>query len=132
MRYAMRLALKAKGRTSPNPMVGAVVVKRGRIIGRGFHEKCGRDHAEIVALDDAGPGARGATLYVTLEPCAHFGRTPPCVDRIIQSGIKKVIIGMVDPNPLNNGRGIQILRNHKITVEAGFARMNSKESTRRS
>jgi len=90
MRYAMRLALKAKGRTSPNPMVGAVVVKRGRIIGRGFHEKCGRDHAEIVALDDAGPGARGATLYVTLEPCAHFGRTPPCVDRIIQSGIKRL------------------------------------------
>ncbi|MDD4940301.1 MAG: bifunctional diaminohydroxyphosphoribosylaminopyrimidine deaminase/5-amino-6-(5-phosphoribosylamino)uracil reductase RibD [Candidatus Omnitrophica bacterium] len=120
MEYALRLALKAQGRTSPNPLVGAVVVKNGRIIGRGFHERCGAAHAEVVALDDAGRHAKGATLYVTLEPCVHFGRTPPCVDRIIQSGVKRVVIGMVDPNPLNNGKGIQILRNHKIFVEAGF------------
>jgi diaminohydroxyphosphoribosylaminopyrimidine deaminase / 5-amino-6-(5-phosphoribosylamino)uracil reductase len=92
MNLAMNLALKAKARTSPNPMVGALVVKNGRIIGQGYHEKAGSAHAEVVALDQAGQKARGATLYVTLEPCAHFGRTPPCVDRIIQSKVKRVII----------------------------------------
>jgi len=127
MEYALRLALKAKGMTSPNPLVGAVVVKNGRVIGQGFHEKCGMDHAEVVALDDAGRDAKSATLYVTLEPCAHFGRTPPCVDRIIQSGIKRVVIGMIDPNPVNNGKGIQILRNHKIEVEVGFCEQKLKE-----
>ena len=120
MNLAMRLALKAKGLTSPNPVVGAVVVKDGRIVGKGFHEKAGLAHAEVVALDDAGTLAKGATLYVTLEPCCHFGRTPPCVDRIIQSGIKEVCIGMSDPNPLNNGRGIRILTSHKIKVRAGI------------
>jgi len=120
MDLAFRLALKGKGKTSPNPMVGAIVVKNGRIMGRGYHEKAGSPHAEVIALDDAGAKAKGATLYVTLEPCAHFGRTPPCVDKIIKSGIKKVVVGMVDPNPLNNGRGIQILRQQKIKVEAGF------------
>jgi diaminohydroxyphosphoribosylaminopyrimidine deaminase / 5-amino-6-(5-phosphoribosylamino)uracil reductase len=120
MDQAIRLALKAKGKTSPNPLVGALVVKDGAIIGRGYHEKCGAAHAEIVALDDAGTAAKGAALYVTLEPCTHFGRTPPCVDRIIQSGVKRVVLGMVDPNPVNNGKGIQILRNHNIAVEVGF------------
>jgi diaminohydroxyphosphoribosylaminopyrimidine deaminase/5-amino-6-(5-phosphoribosylamino)uracil reductase len=120
MGLAIKLALKAKGLTSPNPMVGAVVVKNGRIIGRGYHEKAGLAHAEVLALDEAGNDAKGASLYVTLEPCTHFGRTPPCVDRIIQSKIKEVIIGMVDPNPLNNGKGIQILKNHKIKVEVGI------------
>ncbi|MFA6384747.1 MAG: bifunctional diaminohydroxyphosphoribosylaminopyrimidine deaminase/5-amino-6-(5-phosphoribosylamino)uracil reductase RibD [Candidatus Omnitrophota bacterium] len=120
MDCALRLALKAKGATSPNPLVGAIVVKDGCIIGRGYHQKAGLPHAEIVALDDAGKSAKGATLYVTLEPCTHFGRTPPCVDRIIQSGIKRVVIGMVDPNPVNNGKGIQLLKNHKIAVEVGF------------
>ncbi len=120
MNMAIKLALKAKGLTSPNPMVGALVVKNGRVIGRGFHEKAGLAHAEVLALDEAGKDSRGAVLYVTLEPCAHFGRTPPCVDRIIQSKVKEVIIGMVDPNPLNNGKGIQILKNHKIKVETGF------------
>lgn len=114
------LALKGRGKTSPNPLVGALVVKNGRIIGRGYHEKAGLRHAEIIALDEAGQRARGATLYVTLEPCAHFGRTPPCVDRIIKSGVKEVIIGMVDPNPLNNGRGVRILRQHKIKAQVGF------------
>lgn len=119
MKYAMKLALKARGFTSPNPVVGAVVVKDGSIIGTGFHQKAGLPHAEIIALDDAGKQAKGAVLYVTLEPCAHFGRTPPCVDRIIQSGIKRVVAGMVDPNPINNGKGIEILRNHKIPVDVG-------------
>src|SRR3989338_4512755 len=120
MDLAFRLALKGKGRTSPNPSVGALVVKDSRIIGRGYHEKTGLPHAEAIALDDAGVKAKGATLYVTLEPCTHFGRTPPCVDKIIKSGIKKVIVGMLDPNPLNNGKGIQILKAGKIKVEVGF------------
>ena len=120
MNLAMRLALRARGRTSPNPMVGALVVKNGRIVGRGYHEKAGMSHAEIIALDEAARFAKGATLYVTLEPCAHFGRTPPCVDRIIKSRVKEVIVGMVDPNPLNNGRGINIIRRQRIKVRAGF------------
>lgn len=120
MRRAMELALKAKGKTSPNPMVGAIVVKNAKIIGEGFHKQAGLAHAEIVALDEAGKKAKGATLYVTLEPCAHFGRTPPCVDRIIKSGIKEVIVGMVDPNPINNGKGINVLRQNRIKVETGF------------
>jgi diaminohydroxyphosphoribosylaminopyrimidine deaminase / 5-amino-6-(5-phosphoribosylamino)uracil reductase len=120
MNLAMKLALKAKAMTSPNPMVGALVVKDGRIIGQGYHEKAGSAHAEVIALDQAGQKARGATLYVTLEPCAHFGRTPPCVDRIIRSKVKKVIIGMIDPNPLNNGKGVGSLKNNKIKVEVGF------------
>jgi len=119
MNLAMKFALKAKGMTSPNPLVGALVVKDGRIVGRGFHEKAGLAHAEVAALDEAARLAKGATLYVTLEPCAHFGRTPPCVDRIIQSGVKEVVVGMIDPNPLNNGKGIRIMANHKIKVRVG-------------
>ena len=120
MNLAMRLALMARGKTSPNPMVGAVVVKNGRIAGTGYHEKAGMSHAEIIALDEAGKKTKGANLYVTLEPCAHSGRTPPCVDRIIKSRIKEVIVGMVDPNSLNNGRGINIMRQHRIKVRVGF------------
>ncbi len=120
MRLAIKLALRAKAKTSPNPLVGALVVKGGKIISQGYHKKAGLAHAEIVALDKAANRAKGAWLYVTLEPCTHFGRTSPCVERIIKSGIKKVIIGMVDPNPVNNGRGIAILRRHGIDVEAGF------------
>jgi diaminohydroxyphosphoribosylaminopyrimidine deaminase/5-amino-6-(5-phosphoribosylamino)uracil reductase len=120
MGRAVKLALKAKGKTSPNPMVGALVVRKGRILGQGYHAKAGLAHAEIAALDEAGKKARGATLYVTLEPCVHFGRTPPCVDRIIKSGIKEVIVGMIDPNPRNNGRGVNILRQNKIKVKVGF------------
>lgn len=116
----MRLALKAKAKTSPNPIVGAVVVKGGRVIGQGYHHRAGMPHAEIIALDEAGKKTKGAALYVTLEPCAHFGRTPPCVDRIIKSGVREVIVGMVDPNPLNNGKGLKILRQHNIKVEVGI------------
>ena len=119
MQLAFKLALKAKGRTSPNPLVGALVVKAGQIIGRGFHAQAGLAHAEVVALDEAGKKAKGATLYVTLEPCAHTGRTPPCVNRIIQSGIKEVVIGMIDPNPLNNGKGIMLLKQNNIKVRVG-------------
>jgi len=120
MNLCYKLAMKAEGITSPNPMVGALVVKNGRILGRGYHKKAGLPHAEVIALDEAGKNAKGATLYSTLEPCTHFGRTPPCVDRIIKSGIKEVIVGMLDPNPLNNGAGIRILKQHKIKVKAGF------------
>lgn len=120
MKQALKLALKAKGLTSPNPLVGSVVVKDGRIAGRGYHHKAGQAHAEVIALDEAGSKAAGSSLYVTLEPCAHFGRTPPCVDRIIKAKVKEVIIGMVDPNPVNNGRGIKILRENGVKVESGF------------
>jgi diaminohydroxyphosphoribosylaminopyrimidine deaminase/5-amino-6-(5-phosphoribosylamino)uracil reductase len=100
--------------------VGALVVKNKRIVGRGYHKKAGLPHAEMIALDEAAKLAKGSCLYVTLEPCTHFGRTAPCVDRIIKSGIKEVFVGMVDPNPLNNGKGIQILRTHRIKVKVGI------------
>lgn len=120
MTLAMRLALKGKGKTYPNPMVGALVVNKGKIVGKGFHAKAGFPHAEIVALDEAGILAKGATLYVTLEPCAHFGLTPPCVNRIIESRIREVVVGMVDPNPINNGKGVAILRQFGVKVKVGF------------
>jgi diaminohydroxyphosphoribosylaminopyrimidine deaminase/5-amino-6-(5-phosphoribosylamino)uracil reductase len=116
MGLALKLALKAKGKTFPNPMVGALVVKDGKIIGKGFHARAGLPHAEVIALDEAGKKAKGAVLYVTLEPCVHFGRTPPCVNRIIDSKVKEVVIGMVDPNPLNNGKGLAMLRQCGIRV----------------
>ena len=119
MGLALKLALKAKGETSPNPIVGAIVVKSKRIIGRGFHAKAGFAHAEIIALDEAAKLAKGATLYVTLEPCAHTGRTPPCINRIIESGIKEVVVGMIDPNPLNNGKGVMLLKQNGIKVRVG-------------
>lgn len=116
MQMAIKLAKKAEGKTSPNPLVGAVIVKNNRIIGIGYHKKAGMPHAEINALKLAGNNARGAALYVNLEPCDHFGKTPPCTNAIIRSGIKKVIIGMKDPNPLNNGRGIKKLKRYGIKV----------------
>lgn len=119
MARAIRLAQKAQGCTSPNPLVGALVVKGGRVIAAGYHKKAGTAHAEVIALCKAGPSARGATLYVTLEPCAHFGRTPPCVDAVTASGVKHVVIGMQDPNPLNNGKGIAALKSKGIGVTVG-------------
>lgn len=119
MRKALSLALKAQGSTFPNPLVGALVVKNGRIVGRGYHKKAGSAHAEVEALQDAGKRAKGAVLYITLEPCTHYGRTPPCVDKILESGIKEAVVGMVDPNPLNNGKGIQLLQEHRIKVIVG-------------
>lgn len=120
MRLALRLALKGAGRTSPNPMVGAVLVREGRVIATGYHRRPGGDHAEIVALKHAGKKARRATLYLNLEPCDHQGRTPPCTLSLIRSGIKRVVAGMVDPNPLVSGRGIRRLRQAGVQVQVGL------------
>lgn len=116
MRRAVALAEKGRGFTSPNPVVGAVVVKDGEIIGKGYHRKFGQAHAEVNALEEAGLAARGATLYVTLEPCSFYGKTPPCVDKVLASGVKRVVIGMIDPNPLVNGKGIALLRARGVAV----------------
>ena len=119
MRLALRLARRGYGATSPNPLVGAVLVKDGKIIGRGWHRRAGLPHAEIEALLDAqknGNAPRGATLYVTLEPCCTHGRTPPCTDAIISAGIKKVVVGATDPNPQHAGKGFKILQRAGIEV----------------
>ena len=110
MRRAIELALKGRGETSPNPIVGAVVVKGGRVVGEGYHRRAGTPHAEANALRAAGRRARGADLYVTLEPCCHEGRTPPCADAIIEAEVARVFVGARDPNPMVDGRGIRRLR----------------------
>ena len=120
MKKVFFLARKGEGKTSPNPMVGAIVLKDGKIIGRGFHRGPGSHHAEIVALKMAGNNAQGADLYINLEPCAHYGRTPPCVDAVIEKGIKRVIISNQDPNPLVNGKSIQKMKDHNIDVIQGI------------
>lgn len=124
---AYGLAEKARGRTSPNPMVGAVIVDRDRVVGWGFHEEAGRPHAEIMALEKAGRRARGATLYLTLEPCVHWGRTPPCIDRLLESGLARYVISARDPNPLVNGRGLARLEKAGFPVSSGLlAEYNEK------
>ncbi|MEE9613844.1 MAG: bifunctional diaminohydroxyphosphoribosylaminopyrimidine deaminase/5-amino-6-(5-phosphoribosylamino)uracil reductase RibD, partial [Thermodesulfobacteriota bacterium] len=120
MRAALSLAKKGLGRTSPNPAVGAVVVKGKKIVARGYHRKAGLAHAEVEALDRAGRKSSGADLYVTLEPCCHHGRTPPCTDAIIEARIKRVFVGMKDPNPGVRGRGIKKLMAAGITVVTGM------------
>ncbi len=127
MLRAIGLAKKGLGKTSPNPAVGCVVVKGKKIVGEGFHRRFGAAHAEVEALDKAGSKAKGAYLYVNLEPCAHFGKTPPCVDAIIKSGIKQVYIGMRDPNPVNGKKGIKILRAAGIKVKEGVCRKEAQE-----
>ena len=119
MTEALRLARLGEGLTRPNPPVGAVIVKNGRIVGRGFHRKAGGPHAEVYALRQAGARAKGATLYVTLEPCCTFGRTPPCVEGIIQAGIKKVVAAAFDPNSRHTGKGFRQLRQVGIEVVTG-------------
>jgi diaminohydroxyphosphoribosylaminopyrimidine deaminase / 5-amino-6-(5-phosphoribosylamino)uracil reductase len=119
MKRVLRLAGKGTGRTSPNPMVGAILVKEDRIVGEGYHAKAGEPHAEILALNRAGEEAGGATLYINLEPCTHYGKTPPCVPRVIEAGVKKVVIGMKDPNPVVHGQGIERLRRAGIEVRVG-------------
>jgi diaminohydroxyphosphoribosylaminopyrimidine deaminase/5-amino-6-(5-phosphoribosylamino)uracil reductase len=114
---ALELARRGVGRTSPNPAVGAVLVQDGKVVGRGFHTYAQVKHAEILALDEAGELARGATLYVTLEPCSHAGRTPPCADALVQAGVARVIAAMQDPNPLVSGRGLERLRAAGVEVE---------------
>lgn len=119
MKYAIELSKRARGKTLPNPMVGAVIVKDGKIVGTGYHRRAGGPHAEVYAIRSAGKKTRGATLYVTLEPCCHYGRTPPCTDLIIESGIQSVVIAMVDPNPLVSGKGIKELKSAGIEVKTG-------------
>ncbi|MEM8722643.1 MAG: bifunctional diaminohydroxyphosphoribosylaminopyrimidine deaminase/5-amino-6-(5-phosphoribosylamino)uracil reductase RibD [Cyanobacteria bacterium P01_G01_bin.39] len=119
MRRCIELAQRASGKTSPNPLVGSVIVKDGEIIGEGFHPSFGQPHAEVFALKSAGSAAKGSTVYVNLEPCSHYGKTPPCADGLIQAQVAKVVTGMVDPNPLVVGQGISKLRNAGIEVIVG-------------
>ncbi len=117
MQRAIQLAAKGLGRTSPNPVVGAVLVKDKRVVGDGYHTRAGEAHAEIVALKEAGESARGATMYVSLEPCCHHGRTPPCVPEIVSAGVATVVVGLVDPDPRVQGGGIRALREAGVAVE---------------
>jgi diaminohydroxyphosphoribosylaminopyrimidine deaminase/5-amino-6-(5-phosphoribosylamino)uracil reductase len=119
MASALRLARKGAGKTSPNPLVGAVIVKREMVIGRGYHRQVGGDHAEVAALKNVCKDPGGATMYVTLEPCCIQGRTPPCTDVLLRCGLRRVVVGMVDPNPRVAGRGIEILRRAGIEVQVG-------------
>lgn len=130
MRHALDLAAQAAGRTSPNPMVGCVIVNNGEIVGAGFHQKAGTPHAEVHALSSARDKTQGATVYVTLEPCSHFGRTPPCADALIKAGIERVVVAMVDPNPLVSGQGIARLRESGIQVDVGLKEAESQELNR--
>ncbi len=127
MRAALRLARRGLGRTSPNPPVGAVVVRDGEIVGKGYHRRPGAAHGEVAALRDAGKRARGATLYVTLEPCNHQGRTPPCTEAIANTGIARVVIGVADPNPHVGGGGTQRLRRLGIEVAIGVEEERCRE-----
>jgi diaminohydroxyphosphoribosylaminopyrimidine deaminase/5-amino-6-(5-phosphoribosylamino)uracil reductase len=119
MREALELARRPRVPPYPNPWVGCVIVKKARIVGRGFHRGPDTDHAEVAAIREAGARARGATLYATLEPCCHHGRTPPCTDAILAAGIREVVFAIRDPNPAVAGRGARILRSHGIAVESG-------------
>lgn len=120
MQSALELARKGIGKTSPNPMVGAVIVKDGKVVGQGYHKKAGTEHAEVVALQQAGEAARGADIYVTLEPCSHFGKTPPCAPALVEAGIKRAVIACLDPNPKVAGRGEKLLRDRGIETEVGL------------
>ena len=119
MQRCIELALSARGRTAPNPLVGSVIVKDGQIVGEGFHPGAGHPHAEVFALQEAGDRAQGATIYVNLEPCNHYGRTPPCSEALVAAGVSKVVVGMVDPDPRVSGGGIERLRQAGIEVVVG-------------
>lgn len=127
MQRALDLARRAKGRTSPNPLVGAVIVKDGKVIGEGYHRKAGTPHAEVHALNAAGADAKGATLYVNLEPCCHWGRTPPCTEALIRAGVVQVYIADVDPNPRVAGKGVQQLQDAGIDVHVGICRQDASD-----
>lgn len=131
IKLCLELAKMGESSTSPNPMVGAVVVKNNRIVGVGYHKRPGFPHAERVAIDDAGKDAEGADLYVNLEPCVHFGRTPPCADYIIEKGIKRVFVGTYDPNPLVNGKGIERLKSAGIEVKVGILEGECRDVNRK-
>lgn len=127
MRRALALARRGEGLTRPNPAVGAVVVRKGRLVGSGFHRKAGGPHAEVVALQQAGVRARGATLYVTLEPCSTWGRTPPCTEAIMAAGIQRVVVATTDPNPKHAGRGLDVLRARGVVVVSGTCENEARE-----
>ncbi len=123
---ALSLARKGLGTASPNPMVGAVLVKDDRVVGKGYHKKAGGHHGEVMAIMDAKEEARGSTLYINLEPCVHFGKTPPCTEAVIAAGISRVVVAMLDPNPLVNGRGVNALRRAGINVKVGLLEEEAK------
>lgn len=131
MQLALDLAASAKGKTNPNPLVGAVIVKDGSIVGTGLHRKAGEPHAEVHAFRMAEEHAKDATLYVTLEPCSHFGKTPPCANLVKESGVKRVVVAMQDPNPSVAGRGIQLLRDAGIDVEVGVLEQQARRLNER-
>ncbi len=120
MKQVLCLAERGRGRTSPNPMVGAILVKEGKKVGEGYHAKAGEPHAEVLALEQAREKAKGATLYINLEPCTHYGRTPPCSPRVIEANVKRVVIGTEDPNPLVKGKGIESLIQSGLNVQVGI------------
>ncbi|MDX2494493.1 MAG: bifunctional diaminohydroxyphosphoribosylaminopyrimidine deaminase/5-amino-6-(5-phosphoribosylamino)uracil reductase RibD [Desulfuromusa sp.] len=126
MQLALNLARRGEGRTAPNPQVGAIIVNSGRVVGEGFHPQAGEPHAEIFALRQAGEKARGADIYVTLEPCSHYGKTPPCADALINAGIRAVYVGVVDPNPQVAGRGVEKLQQAGIKVESGILELECR------
>jgi diaminohydroxyphosphoribosylaminopyrimidine deaminase/5-amino-6-(5-phosphoribosylamino)uracil reductase len=126
MQESLSLAQKGKGFTSPNPAVGAVVVKNNKVVGRGWHKGAGLAHAEVEAINDAGDEAKNSTIYVTLEPCNHHGKTPPCTEKIINAGISRVVIGCKDPNPNVKGDGIQRLKENKIDVEVNILKKEAE------
>ena len=127
MELAIKLAKKGEGKVNPNPMVGAVIVKDGIVIGEGYHEKYGEGHAEVNAFKSLKEDPSGATMYVTLEPCSHYGKTPPCADKIIKNNIKRVVIGMIDPNPLVAGNGVDKLKKAGIEVKVGVLEEKCKK-----
>jgi diaminohydroxyphosphoribosylaminopyrimidine deaminase/5-amino-6-(5-phosphoribosylamino)uracil reductase len=127
MRMALGLARKGRGKTSPNPMVGAVVVRGRAVVGKGYHFRAGEPHAEVLALRQAGKRAKGATLYLNLEPCDHFGKTPPCTQAILKAGIQRVVAGMGDPNPLVSGRGFRRLKKAGVKVDVGLLEGECRE-----
>ncbi len=127
MEKALKLAKKGEGKVNPNPKVGAIVIKDNKIIGEGYHKYFGGPHAEVYALREAGEKAKGATIYVTLEPCSHYGKTPPCAKAIVKAGIAKAVIAMKDPNSLVQGRGIDILKQNGIEVVTDIMEKESKE-----
>jgi diaminohydroxyphosphoribosylaminopyrimidine deaminase/5-amino-6-(5-phosphoribosylamino)uracil reductase len=126
MRLAIRLAERGRGKASPNPMVGAVVVRDGDVVGAGWHRGPGTPHAEVLALDEAGSKAKGATLYVTLEPCIHEGRTPPCVDAVIEADVKNVVVAMEDPDPRVSGSGIKALHEAGVGINTGVLERSAR------
>ena len=120
MQRALRLAKKGLYSTDPNPRVGCVLVKDGKIVGQGWHQKAGEAHAEVLALRQAGENAKGSTAYVTLEPCSHTGKTPPCAEALVEAQVNRVVLAMQDPNPLVAGQGLKYLQDSGIVVESGL------------